>query len=118
VTIIIATQVEQSAKERIGSADFWGFHGSSIPVTGFIWFRPEPTGTCQNRQLDTVTGSLRWISGIFRRVPAGNGEFPEGFRRKLTEYCFPNHHPGNLCNILPRNYQEKEHLNNIRKRKT
>jgi hypothetical protein len=63
-------------------------------VTGFIRFCPESTGTCQNRQPDTVTGFLRRIPGIFRRVPAGNSEFPEGFRRKFTEYCVRNHRPG------------------------
>jgi hypothetical protein len=64
------------------------------PVTGFIQFRPEPTGTCQNRQQDMVTGFLRRIPGIFRLAPARNDEFPEGFCRQPTEYCFRNHRPG------------------------
>ena len=33
------------------------------------------------------------------RVSVGNGEFPEGFRRKFMEYCFRNHRPGDLMNI-------------------
>jgi len=32
---------------------------------------PVPPGTSQNRQLDTVTGSLYRISGIFPGVPEG-----------------------------------------------
>ena len=64
------------------------------PVTGFTRFRPELTGSCQNRQPDTVIGFLRRIPGILRRVPAGNGVFPGGFSRKFTEYCFRNHRPG------------------------
>ena len=64
------------------------------PVTGFIRFRSELTGNCQNRQPGTVTGFLRRIPGIFRRVPAGNGKFPDGFHRKFTEYCFRFHRPG------------------------
>jgi hypothetical protein len=49
VAIIIATQVKQSAKERVGSADFWGFHGSSIPVNGSgDWIYPVPSGTNRN----------------------------------------------------------------------
>jgi hypothetical protein len=71
----IISQVEQSGTETAGSVVFrW-----TDPVTGFIRFRPEPTGTCQNRQPDTVTGFLRRIPGIFRpetasflRVFAGN----------------------------------------------
>jgi hypothetical protein len=35
------------------------------PVTGFTRFRPEPTGICQNRQPDAVTGFLHRIPGIF-----------------------------------------------------
>jgi hypothetical protein len=48
-------------------------------VNGFIRFRPESTGTCQNWQPDTVTRSFHRISGIFLpetvsflRVFAGN----------------------------------------------
>jgi hypothetical protein len=67
---------------------------STDPVTGFIRFRLESTGTCQNRQPDTVTGFLCRIPDTSRWVPAENGEFPEGFRRKFTEYCFRNHRPG------------------------
>jgi hypothetical protein len=63
-------------------------------VAGFIRFRSEPTGTCQNRQPDTVTGFLCRIRGTSRRIPARNGEFPEGFRRKFTEYYFRDHRPG------------------------
>jgi hypothetical protein len=63
---------------------FWGFHGSSISVNGSgDQIYPVPAGTCQNRRPDTVTGSLHRICGIFRRVPAGNGEFPEVFLLEL-----------------------------------
>jgi hypothetical protein len=48
------------------------------PATKFIRFRPEPIGTCQNRQPDTVTeflafsGWLRPETASFPRVFAGN----------------------------------------------
>ena len=41
-------------------------------MTGFIRFRQEPTGTWQSRQPYTVTGFLRRVPDIFRRVPAEN----------------------------------------------
>ena len=37
------------------------------PVTGFIRFLRESAGTCHNRQLCTVTGSLHRVLTIFRR---------------------------------------------------
>jgi hypothetical protein len=67
------------------------------PVTGFIRFRSELTGTCQNWQPDTVTGLLCRIPGTSGWFPTWNGEFPEGFHRKFTEYCFRNHRPGYRC---------------------
>ena len=36
------TQVEQSGPDTVGCGQFRRFHGSSIPVTGFIRFHPEP----------------------------------------------------------------------------
>ncbi|CAF4413549.1 unnamed protein product, partial [Adineta steineri] len=33
-------------------------------VTRFIWFGPEPTGTCQNWQPNTVTSLVHRIPGI------------------------------------------------------
>src|SRR4051794_14282199 len=38
-------------------------------------------------------GTDSWVEflAFSGRVPAGYGEFPEGFRRKFMEYCFRNH---------------------------
>jgi hypothetical protein len=87
------------------------FRGTD-PVTGFIRFRPEPTGTWQNRQPDTVTGFLRRIPGIFQRVPVGNGVFPAGFSRKFTEYCFRNHRPGWNTSVVYVRLMFKRYLEN------
>ena len=81
------------------------------PVTGFIRFHPEPTGTWQNRLPDTVTGFLRRIPDISWRVPARNSAFPAGFPRKFMEYCFRNHRPGKrseVCNALAQAEVKKE----------
>ena len=47
-------------------------------------------------------GTDSWVEFLVfsGRVPAGNGEFPEGFRRKFMEYCFRNHRPEYIISQL------------------
>jgi hypothetical protein len=71
-------------------------HGSSIPVNGSgnrIYPVPRGAYKCLSKP---AAGYGHRISGTFRRVPTGNGEFPEDFLRKFTENCVRNHRPGYL----------------------
>ena len=62
------TQVEHARQETAGSNEIPSFHGSSIRVNGSSdRIYSESTGTCHNRQLYTVTGSLHRVLTIFRR---------------------------------------------------
>jgi len=53
-----------------------------------------PAGTGRNLW-KLAAGYGYWISALNSwHFPARNGEFPEGFHRKSTEYCFRNHPSG------------------------
>ena len=94
------TRIDIIPCEKVRPDSYWNAlkHGGSIPVmdsvTGFSRFRQRPTGACESRQPNTVTGFVYRVLRIFLRVPARNGQFPEGFSGKFTKYCFRNHRPG------------------------
>jgi len=105
------TQVEQSAKEPVGSADFREFHGSSIPVTGFIRFCPEPVETGSwIRSPDPCIGFLVF-SGRFRlgtvsflRVFAGNSR---NTASEIIVLGMPNPHQHN--HVLHQQFVQDSH---------
>src|ERR1700722_175789 len=99
-----SAQVESLGQETVDSRVFRRFHGSSIPAdkSGDRIY-PVPFGTDRNLSKPAagygyrIPASNSWHfpagSGRLRPAPARNDEFPEGFCRQPTEYCFRNHRP-------------------------
>src|SRR5262249_15459348 len=82
---IFDSQIEQSGTETAGSVVF-PLNGSGDRI----------------RSVPPETDSWIEFLAFFGRVSGGNGEFPEGFRRKFMEYCFRNHRPEfSVSNTVP-----------------